>query len=401
MPAEPLDGVDLGRPDTFTTGGIDVYWQRRRAAQPVHRHPATSAGPAFWVLARYRDVLALYQDHERFSSYSGNMLPSLHKSGGDPAAGMTLALMDPPRHTAMRAMVLRSLTPRTRGYIVHQLQYRVDKLIAAARELGECDFAAEVARQIPTATICDLIGVPAADHARVLGWSIAAMTPDDDADVDGQMWAARNELLAYCADLADERREEPRDDLMSALVAGSVDGEPLSDDEVMLNVYGLLLAGDHTSRLAMTGAAQALGAHPAQWAALKAGEVGLDVAVEEVLRWSTPMMHVGRTATADAEIGGELIRAGEIVTGWNYSANRDPEAFADPDVFDLSRSPNKHLALGYGQHFCLGSYLGRAEVAAVLRALRATVTTIEPAGPPARIRSTVLQGFRALPLRLG
>jgi cytochrome P450 len=399
--AVAFENVNLADPDTFPDVGLDEYWRLRRAEQSPYLHPATASGPPFWVLSRYRDVLTLYQDHERFSSYAGNMLPSLHKPGGDPAAGKILALTDPPRHTAVRAMLLKSLTPRTRNYIVTQLQNRVNGLIAAAREQGTVDFAAVVAQRIPIATICDLVGFPTEDHALLLEWSMKALAADGDEDVGDDVWAARNDLLLYCAELAEERRAEPRDDLLSALVMGTVGGEPLSTEEVILNLYGLLLAGDQTARMAMTGAVHALAQHPQQWRALKSGDVPMAAAVEEILRWTTPLTHVGRTATTDVEMGGQLIAAGDLVTGWNSSANRDPESFAEPDVFDLVRTPNKHLSLGHGHHFCLGSYLGRAEVTAVLSALCPTVESIELCGIPTRTRSTVLQGFDSLSVRFG
>jgi cytochrome P450 len=396
---EFLAATDLTDPGTFIRDDIDEYWCRARAEAPVFQHPATDAGPAFWVLSRYHDVLALYQDDTRFSSFRGNMLPSLHKPGGDPAAGKTLALTDGVPHKAVRAMLLKALTPRSRKLICDRLQARVDELVQAACAVGTFDFAEAVAGRIPIGTVCDLIGFPPDDHPALLAMSVKALTPDADSEADEEMWLARNELLVYCSAMVAERRARPRDDVLSALIAGRVDGRPLTEDEVVLNVYGLLLAGDHTSRLAMTGAVHAFIRYPDQWRALKTGPDGWDSAVDEVLRWTTPMMHVGRTATVDAELGGRLIHRGELVTGWNSSANRDESVFPEPYSFCLARTPNKHLSFGFGPHYCLGSYLGRAELAALLSALRRQVRHIEPCGDPIRAYSLVLQGFSSLPVR--
>ncbi|MCX5243620.1 cytochrome P450 [Streptomyces prunicolor] len=396
--ADDLNQVNLADPVIHVRTDMDRFWNRVRSEQPVYLHPATDAGPEFWVVSRYNDALAVYQDAETFSSGSGNNLPSLHKPGGDPAAGKMVAATDAPRHSAMRRMMLKALTPRVREFVVDRVQARADDLITTALERGSFDFAKDVADHIPIGTICDLLGFPPEDHATLLDLSREALTPEEEGQTAEDVWLVRNELLVHCAELAEDRREDPRDDLMSVLVNTPIDGEPLTEDEVLVNCYGLILAGDHTSRLAMVGAVLNFAQRPEQWQALRNGRVSEAAAVEEILRWTTPVMHIARVATDDVTLGGQEVRKGDLVTVWNSSANRDEAVFDDPEAFDLGRTPNKHLSFGYGPHFCFGSYLGRAEVAAVLNTLCRTVDSFELAGDPKRLYSSFLQGYSSLPI---
>ncbi|MEV0457620.1 cytochrome P450 [Catellatospora methionotrophica] len=395
MSAAVLD-VDLTEPATFLRPDLREVWRRLRQG-PAYRHPATVHGGPFWVLTRHADVLAVYQNTEVFSSARGNMLASL-LPGDDPAGGKLLAVSDPPRHTAVRTMMLRSFSPRVLQPIVAKVRERAESLVRAVVDAGEVDFAAAVAEQLPISTICDLLGVPESDHGLLLRLSKQALS-SDEADQSARSTAlARNEILLYFAELADRRRADPRDDVTTALATTPVDGQLLSDEEVVLNCYGLILAGDETSRLAMTAAVLDFIRHPGQWRALRDGRVSPTSAVEEILRWNSPAMHVGRTALADVDIAGQTIRAGDVVTAWNSAANLDEAVFDRPDVFDLARTPNRHLAFGYGPHFCLGAYLGRAEVTAVIEALCRTAHDFELRGEPQPLYSTFLRGHISLPV---
>lgn len=400
--ADDLNTVDLTDPNTFLRTDIEEFWRRARDEQPLYLHPATERGTEFWVVSRYADVMAVLQDSERFSSKPGNMMSSLHKAGGDPAAGKILALTDAPRHNAMRTILLRAFSPRTRKAVTDKLQQRVDDLIGRAIEsgTGTFDFARDVAERIPMGMICDLLGFPAEDHQYLLDLSVKALSTDEDGLSEEDVWLSRNELLVYCQEIIEARREDPQDDLISAMATCRIDGEPMTDDEVVVNCYGFILAGDHTSRLAMAGAVHAFARYPEQWRALKEGRIPVAGAVEEVLRWTTPPMHTGRTATADVTLHGRRIRAGDHVIAWNSSANRDERAFRDPQVLDLARTPNKHLAFGAGRHFCFGSYLARAEITAVLKSLCDRAERIELADEPTPLRSTFLRGFSSLPVTL-
>lgn len=397
--SEGIESINLADPRTFSRDDLHDVWRRFRTEAPVYRHPETEAGPPFWVLTRYEDVRALYQDHERFSSRPGNMLASLHKPGGDPAAGMALALTDAPQHNTMRSTLLRAFSPRIRELIVNRLQERVDSLIDGVRGNGPVDFASEVAEKVSMGTICDLLGFPAEDHDELLGLSRQALSSDDLDQTDQQAWVARNELLLRCQDLIEERRRNPTEDLITAMTTCRVDGELLTIDQLVVNCYGFILAGDQTSRLAMVDALVAFQEFPRQWEALKQGRCAIGTAVDEVVRWATPVMHVGRTVVHDLEFAGRHFHEGDIVTGWNTSANRDAAAFAQPDTFNLDRAPNHHLAFGYGPHFCFGAFLGRAEIGTVLTTLARTVDDIV-VHDKRRLYSTFLHGFGSLTVEL-
>ncbi|HEY1571208.1 MAG TPA: cytochrome P450 [Pseudonocardiaceae bacterium] len=389
--------VNLADPATFALPGLESVWRRFRETAPVYRHPETRFGPAFWVLTRHADVLAVLKDADRFSSQRGNMLTSL-LTGGDAAGGKLLAVTDSPRHSAVRVQLLRSFSPRVLRQIADGVRARAEKLVTAAVQAGASDFAHDVADQLPIGTICDLLGAPPSDQAELLRLSKQALSSDRADQSPKQVWLARNQLLVYFTDLCRHYRAEPADNVVTALVNCRIDGEPLSEDEIVLNCYGLVLAGDETSRLAMTAAVLNFVTFPDQWRALRDDHADLATAVDEVLRWNSPALHLGRTATTDVTIGGTTIRAGDIVTVWLPSANRDDAVFDDPDALNLNRNPNRHLAFGFGPHFCLGAYLGRTEVTAVVDALRRTAHDIRAGGRPEPIYSTFLRGHSSLPV---
>ena len=396
-----VDQADLADPATSARADLPRLWAALRRHAPVHRHPAGRSAPPFWVLTRYSDVQAVLRDATVFSSARGNMLESL-LADGDPAGGRLLALTDSPRHLALRGQLAASFTPRLLRGVARRVRERADALVAAAAETGTVEFARDVAEQIPVGTICDLLGVPPDDHAELLRLSKQTLGSDRADQTRRELWLARNAILALFADLVGRRRagSGTGDDLLAALLDARVDGAPLTDEEIVLNCYGLLLAGGETSRLTVLGAVDAFAAHPGQWQDLRTGRIDLAVAVEELLRFLSPAMHVGRTATEDVVIGGRTVRRGEIVTAWIAAANRDGSVFTDPEVLDLTRTPNRHLAFGSGPHFCIGSFLARTEIAAVLDALRRAVGTIEIVAPPARLYSTFLGGYGALHVTL-
>ncbi|HKN98051.1 MAG TPA: cytochrome P450 [Pseudonocardiaceae bacterium] len=389
--------VDLADPATFALPGLESVWRLFRESAPVYRHPETRFGPPFWVLTRHADVLAVLKDAERFSSRRGNMLTSL-LTGGDTAGGKLLAVTDAPRHSAVRLQLLRSFSPRVLRQIADGVRARAEKLVTAAVWSGDSDFAHDVADQLPIGTICDLLGAPQADQAELLRLSKQALSSDQAHQSPKQVWLARNQLLVYFTDLCRHYRAEPEDNVVTALINCRIDGEPLTEEEIVLNCYGLVLAGDETSRLAMTAAVLNFATFPDQWRALRDGHADLATAVDEILRWNSPALHLGRTAVTDVTIGDATIRAGDIVTVWLPSANRDDAVFTDPDTLNLNRNPNRHLAFGFGPHFCLGAYLGRTEVTAVVDALRRTAHDVQLRGGPEPIYSTFLRGYSSLPV---
>ncbi|MFE9701914.1 cytochrome P450 [Streptomyces sp. NPDC005930] len=395
-------GVDLTDPRTFLDGRDELFdlWHRFRTHSPVHWHPVRDrAVPGFWVLSRHRDIMEVYRDNKRFTSERGNVLATLLE-GGDSAAGRMLAVTDGRRHRELRNVILKAFAPRVLEPVVEGVRRRADRLVREAVARGTCDFAQDVAEHIPMATVADLLGVPAADRDYLLSLTKQALSSEEEGQSEEESLVARNELLLYFSDLAMDRRDDPRDDVVSVLAAATIDGEPLTEQEIVFNCYSVIIGGDETSRLSMIGAMDELIRHPRQWQRLKSGEVTVESAVEEVLRWVTPAMHFGRRALTDVEIGGRTIRAGDVVTLWNSSANHDEEVFDTPEVFDLGRASNKHLSFGYGPHFCLGSYLGRAEINGLLTALRTHVAEPEATAPGRPIHSNFLHGYSSLPVSL-
>ncbi|MGI5489853.1 cytochrome P450 [Microtetraspora malaysiensis] len=387
-----LREIDLLDPNTFVDYDLTSLWRNLRHQSPIFRHPH-----GFWVLTRYADVVAAYKD-PRFGSDGGNVLSTL-MAGGDSAAGAMLAVTDGPRHRRLRTALVDALRPRTMNALAEPLRARTGELVRAMTSGQPFDFATEIAERLPMGTICDLMGIPAGDRAELLEWNKQALSSDIAGATEADAQLARGEILLYLSDLVQERRERAGTDVVTELVAHRPeDGEPLSDEEIVYNCYSLLIGGDESSRMSAVCGVLAFCERPEAWRRVRDGEVGVDSTVEEILRWTTPAMHVGRRARAEAEVCGHRIAEGDIVTLWNSSADRDETVFPSPETFDPARQPNRHLAFGYGPHFCVGAQLGRLELRILLEALRESVTEMAPAGKPRRIYSNFLYGYSTLPV---
>jgi cytochrome P450 len=395
---DTVDAVDLGDPNTFADNELGEFWRALRDTAPVHWNPPVAGRQGFWVLSRHDDIMAVYRDDVNFTSERGNVLVTL-LGGGDVGAGRMLAVTDGYRHHELRKILQRVLSPRVLSEVAAAVRVNTRQLLREAVEAGDGDFAEQIASRIPMTTISNLLGVPEQDRDFLLVQTKTALSADDDDidELDSEM--ARNEILLYFMDLVEERRESPGEDVISMLIASSIDGVPLSDEDIVLNCYSLIIGGDETSRLTMIDCVHTLAARPEQWRRLKHHEVTVETAVEEVLRWASPTMHFGRTVVRETELHGVRLRPGEIVTLWHASGNRDERVFDRPEVFDLGRIPNKHMAFGYGPHFCVGSYLAKVEIAALLTALRDFTTGFEQTGAAQRIRSNFLTGLATLPVR--
>jgi cytochrome P450 len=393
--SDELDTLDLADPRVHTDYDLSEVWGYLRTNEPVYWHAETPEQPGFWALTRHADVASIYRDFRRFTSERGNVLETLLQ-GGDSAAGRMLAVTDGLRHAELRKILLKPFSPRALEVIVQRVRHSTHRLLVDAVNNGRSDFASEVAAHIPLATICDLLGVPDEDRNYILSQTSSALSSAEEKRQAVDSWAAKSELLLYFADLVRARREAPQADLISLLSTHQINGAGLSDDEIMLNCYSLILGGDETARLSMIGAVLALAENAEQWHALKQGKVTLESSVEEVLRWTTPAMRSGRTATENVTINHRTIKKGDIVTIWNVSANRDEREFDTPDQLRLDRSPNRQLSFAHGPHFCLGAYLARTELSALLDGLRTFVSDIKVTGSAKRIYSNFLSGFSSL-----
>jgi cytochrome P450 len=399
MAEPPFTVPNLVDPRTYAEHDMGSVWRGLRAHDPVHWHEETTYGPGFWVLTRYEDVSQVLRDERDFTSEAGNVLATMLQ-GGDTAAGRMLAVTDGEFHTELRKLLLQSFAPRALEGVVRHVRKLTRRLIMNAIESGHCDFARDIASPISLETICDLLDVPMGDRLSLQELSGSALASEHESSEADTGWSARSEILIYFSNLLMERRKSPGDDPISIMASAEVAGKPLGDVDIVFNCYSLILGGDETSRLAMTGTIKAFIEHPDQWSALKNGNAAVAQACEEVLRWTTPAMHFGRRATREVMLRGRRIASGDLVTVWLVSANRDQEVFPGADDFRLNRSPNKHLTFGYGPHFCLGAYLGRMEVSTMLDSLRALVGRLEPAGHEQRIYSNFLSGLSGLPVTL-
>jgi cytochrome P450 len=389
---------NLADPRTFARRDMNEFWRDLRHRDPVHWHQESDYGPGFWVLSRYGDVMNVLRDDDTFTSEKGNVLATmLH--GGDSAAGRMLAVSDGHYHTELRKLLLKAFSPRVLEPVVQRVRRTARRLLTEVIERGECDFARDVASVLPIETICDLLDVPSADRPYIFKLTKSAMSLDYESQ-SGENPDARREIVVYFSRLVEERRQSPGLDPISLMATGEVDGKRLDDLTIIVNCYSLVMGGDGTNRLAMIGGLKALIDNRDQWTALKNGDVTPQTGGEEVLRWTTPTMHFGRVAVTPTALGGKNIAPGDLVTLWFASANRDETAFPEPDTFDLGRSPNKHLSLGYGRHFCLGGYLGRVEIATMLDALRTFVAEAGQTAPERYIYSNFLQGMSSLPVYL-
>ncbi|MFE0209010.1 cytochrome P450 [Streptomyces sp. NPDC058985] len=391
---ERLPDINLVDPELYSSGDPFAQWQWLRANAPVYWHPPADL-PGFWVLTRYEDVRTAYQDSETFSSANGILLrPADH--GDDPGGGRTLALTDPPRHRQLRGLVDNWFSLRSVRALESEMRDVTRHVIDEALAGETCDFVADIAARVPLYVICSMMGVPRSDWDYLLKLTSEAFGAGDPMT---QRFAHLN-ILGYFEELQAAKAANPADDLVSVLATASVDGTPLTPDDIILNCDNLLVGGTENTRIAAAGGMLAFLEHPEQWRMLSQDPDLLPSAVEEVLRWTSTATHIMRTAVKPTTIHGKTIEVGDRVTFWLPSANRDDAVFENPDEFDVRRKPNRHLALGFGEHFCLGSVLARAELRILYAELLRRSIRVELAGSPAKLTSIVVNGPEHLPVRL-
>jgi cytochrome P450 len=380
-----------------------------RRERPVSYHeepevPMLGKGPGFWSITRYADILEVSRNPETFSSARGGVNIIDQPDYFSEFFG-SMIVMDDPRHARLRRIVSRGFTPGMLRRTEAQVDRAAVEIVDGLVDQGRCDFVTDVAAALPLKIICDMMGIPASEYRFVFDRTnviLGAADPeyvDDIANAIPAIFQAGQELAALMEGLARHRREHPLEDLTSALIHADVDGERLSEQEVASFFVLLVVAGNETTRNAISHGMKALSDNPEQrrrWAA--DFERVAPTAVEEIVRWATPVIHFRRTATRDTEIGGQKIRSGEKVVMWYNSGNRDEAVFDQPYRFDVERTPNEHVGFGGpGPHFCLGAHLARREITVMFRQLFGRLPDIRVTGDAVPLRSFFLNGVKHMP----
>lgn len=396
------DAAAVLNPDTFITGAPFDAMARLRVDAPVH--PVQMSGlPRAWLLTKHADVRLVSRDTDTFTSNRGNTLVEVE-------AGPTSAMLpgiDPPRHVHYRKLINQGFTARNVLRLEPHMRQVARNIVADITEKGEFDAVPDISAEMSLQVIADVLGVPAEDRMEVFRWSNAIGTlgieDPDYAPTPEALGQAAAEMFRYCGELVKHRRTHGlTDDILSALLAAEVDGEKLNRDQ--LNEFFLLLAiaGNETTRNTLSHGILALSRHPEQQALLAREPDAVKPAVEELLRWASPVMHFRRTVTRDVEIRGRQIPAGDWVLMHYLSANRDEEVFDRADEFDVTRTDAGHAAFGGGGvHFCLGAQLARLELRVMLEELYPHVPGLTVTGEPDRLRSSFFHGIKRLPCSTG
>ncbi len=371
-----------------------------RQYDPVHRSPDGS-----YFLTRYDDVMAVYRGRGFSSDKKAEFGPKYGTSPLYTHHTTSLVFNDPPLHTRVRKLLSPAFTPRALGVLEPRFETLVDGLLDAAEARGSMDLIEDFAAALPVEIIGDMLGVPRADRGPLRGWSLAilgALEPVLTPEAEQRGNRAVADFTTYLRDLIHDRRRKPRDDdVLTALIAGAVDGEALSENELIQNCIFLLNAGHETTSNLIGNGVAALLDNPAERARLQNDPDLIDGAVEEFLRFESSNQLGNRRATDDVEIGGETLKAGSFITLCIGAANRDPAQFADPDRLDIARSPNRHLAFGAGAHACAGLTLARMEGRIAIGRLLRRFPELRRAGAPKRGGRARFRGYLSYPLALG
>ncbi len=386
---------DVSNPDAFEHGfPHEVFAELRRDA-PVYWHEGDyQGGPGYWIVSRYETIKAISRQPMRFSSASGIAFE-------DNENFVSMIGMDPPDHRRYRALVAAGFTPRKIAEQEAHHREIVRDILDAVVERGECDFVTDVSAPLPLRVIAELLGVPQEACDDIFEWSnrmIGNQDPEYGSTLE-QASAAAQEMFVYVNGLAEDRLANPKDDLMSAILHGEVDGHRLTVFEFDTFFLLLSVAGNETTRNLISHGLLLLLEHPEALARLRANPKLIPGAIEEMLRFRSPVYSMRRTAAEDTELEGKKIRRGDKIMMYYPSANRDESVFENPDVFDIERRHNHHLAFGVGEHFCLGTHLARIETRVMFEEMLRRMDDLEVTGPVDLLRSNLIDGVKRIPLR--
>lgn len=410
-----IDDMNLTDPGFFAHGDPDRIYRRLRREDPVHWTTGRLSF-GFWSITRYSDVKAVYQGDERVFSMQRNgpvLPPGAEFEMTENSLvfrlfreGAMLGSMDGEDHTALRRAFNRKFSLPDISKLEALITGLAREIVQEVLPKGSCDFATDVAARLPMAVICHLMEIPREDWDMLYLWNNMVASPDDPEFSVGSALQTSQEggrnLVDYCLRLARRRRDNPGDDMISMIATAEINGKKLSDEQLGYNGKMLIAAGHETTRNTLCAGLIELIKDQKQMMMLRSESHDVRLmrtAIEEFVRWATPLTHQMRTATEDTEIGGQKILEGERLVCWNLSANRDEAAFEDPYRFDTARSKNNHLGFGYGKHFCLGVHLARLEMRVILPVILREMQDLELLQPPEPAASNIFAGYKHMQVR--
>ncbi len=399
-------GVDLWDHDMFQRQDHHKALALLRETDPgIHWVDEGDKGPGYWAITRHEHLKQVNRRADVFSSnHSGTQMhePDMTDASSNFSRDHMLIDMDPPRHTRYRKLVNRGFTPRMIGLLEDYLRNRTDIILDRVCERGHCDFVTDISAELPLQAIAEMMGIPIDDRSYVFKWTNAFIGREDPDFVtsDDDVKEASIELFGYSHALQTERRGSPADDIVTTLLAADIDGEKLTELEFDMFFLILCVAGNETTRNSITRGMLAFFDFPDQWAKFASDpDRYMSTAVDEIVRWASPVMHFRRQAVRDFTIGDVKISAGDKVVMWHVAANRDPRAFDNPWQFDIERRPNDHVGFGGGgPHYCLGANLAKMEIRLIFKALAERMPDIRPVGKPGYLRSNFIGGVKSLPV---
>ncbi len=406
-PEFPLDTIDIISPDHYQKNGYPhAEWTFLRKHHPVFYVERPRVDP-FWAITKASDLREISCQPRLWLNGPRLAVFPLDEGAEGPPPELPLKHllnMDPPEHGEFRSILSQYFTPRSIRALEPEIANITNQLLDDVMDRGECDFVTEISCKVPIAVIAEMLGVPRKDWPTMFRWTNEIIGGGDPEfqrgkDANETFAQARLEMFQYFTDLVEESRKHPRGDVTSIISNAKVNGEPLPALELLSYLLLLVVAGNETTRNATSGGLLAFIEHPEQFRRLKSDPTLIRSAVEEIVRWTSPVIQFARTATSDTVVRGQKIRAGESVCLFYPSASRDEDVFDEPFKFDIGRNPNPHLSFGIGEHFCLGSNLARLELAVIFRELAKRLEHAELAGPVERLRSSFVGGVKHMPIK--
>ena len=405
--SKDIPGINVADLDMFRDSGVPHdQFTKIRGQDPVYFHREDpGGGNGFWAVTKPEHVCFISRNPQIFSSSKGGTTMEEYEPEDLSQFNILMLNMDPPQHAKYRKLVSKGFTPRIIRSLKAGIEQDVDEIINAVIEKGSCDFVRDIAAELPLIVIARLLGVPKEERGKLFDWSnrlIGFDDPEFQTSIEDARMASM-EIWMYANDLAEKKLAAPDSgdeaDIVRTLMNAEVDGEKLTEMEFDAFFLLLSVAGNETTRNAISGGMVTFFEHPDQWQRLVDNPDLVDSAVEEILRWVTPVMYFRRTATQDVQVGDKLIREGEKVLMYYTAANRDEERFEDSQKFDIGRAENDHVTFGHGEHFCLGASLARLEMTLLFKELIKRMPDIQLDGDIRRLRSNFINGYKEIPVK--